>query len=276
MCCLVLRSNFALLLTIQFTLLISSLINIISLLLTTFDWTKVQGIAPWSHTGRPRTCLVPHFVSPFFSLLLLRLFLRLPPALFTPPPPSPLLHTFSSFLVRFSTLSAPSLFGFLLLFSSFFVSSFSSLGFHPRFSFFPSLPIFSPAFQSYCFLLYIFFSSSFFCCLGYFFFVFSSFIGRFFIPFCFPFIAFSLACLFLPPSLLFLLLFCFVPLFVFRYVFLHLPFACFCVIAVFGFVFRFYLLLPSFLPFACFCVLAVCGFIFRFYLLLPSFLPFRL
>ena len=58
MCCLVLRSNFALLLTIQFALLISSLINIISLLLTTFDWTEVQGIAPRSHTGRPRTCLV--------------------------------------------------------------------------------------------------------------------------------------------------------------------------------------------------------------------------
>ena len=48
----------ALLLTIQFTSLISSLINIISLLLTTFDWTKVRGIAPRSHTGRPRTCLV--------------------------------------------------------------------------------------------------------------------------------------------------------------------------------------------------------------------------
>ena len=57
-CCLVLRSNFALLLTIQFALLISSLINIISLLLTTFDWTKVRRIAPRSHTGRPRTCLV--------------------------------------------------------------------------------------------------------------------------------------------------------------------------------------------------------------------------
>ena len=42
-CCLVLRSNFALLLTIQFASLISSLINIISLLLTTFDWTKVRG-----------------------------------------------------------------------------------------------------------------------------------------------------------------------------------------------------------------------------------------
>ena len=41
-CCLVLRPNFALLLTIQFASLISSLINIISLLLTTFDWTKVE------------------------------------------------------------------------------------------------------------------------------------------------------------------------------------------------------------------------------------------
>ena len=41
-----------------FASLISSLINIISLLLTTFDWTKVRGIAPRSHTGRPRTCLV--------------------------------------------------------------------------------------------------------------------------------------------------------------------------------------------------------------------------
>ena len=57
-CCLVLRSNFALLLTIQFASLISSLINIICLLLTTFDWEKVRGIAPRSHTGRPRTCLV--------------------------------------------------------------------------------------------------------------------------------------------------------------------------------------------------------------------------
>ena len=57
-CCLVLWSNFALLLTIQFASLISSLINIISLLLTTFDWTKVRGIAPRSHTGRPRTYLV--------------------------------------------------------------------------------------------------------------------------------------------------------------------------------------------------------------------------
>ena len=37
-CCLVLRSNFALLLTIQFTSLISSLINIISLLLTTLEF----------------------------------------------------------------------------------------------------------------------------------------------------------------------------------------------------------------------------------------------
>ena len=40
MCCLVLRSNFALLLTIQFATLISSLINIISLLLTTFHLSK--------------------------------------------------------------------------------------------------------------------------------------------------------------------------------------------------------------------------------------------
>ena len=47
-----------LLLTIQFASLISSLINIISLLLTTFDWTKVRGIAPRSHTGQPRTCLI--------------------------------------------------------------------------------------------------------------------------------------------------------------------------------------------------------------------------
>ena len=34
-----------------FASLISSLINIISLLLTTFDWAKVWGIAPRSHTG---------------------------------------------------------------------------------------------------------------------------------------------------------------------------------------------------------------------------------
>ena len=45
-------------LTIQFASLISSLINIISLHLTTFHWAKVRGIAPRSHTGRPRTCLV--------------------------------------------------------------------------------------------------------------------------------------------------------------------------------------------------------------------------
>ena len=41
-----------------FASFISSLINIISLLLTTFDWTRVWGIAPRSHTGRPRTCFV--------------------------------------------------------------------------------------------------------------------------------------------------------------------------------------------------------------------------
>ena len=41
-----------------FASLISSLINIISLLLTMFDWTKVRGIAPRSRTGRQRTCLV--------------------------------------------------------------------------------------------------------------------------------------------------------------------------------------------------------------------------
>ena len=46
-----------------FASLISSLINIISLLLTTFDWTKVQGIAPRSHTGRPRTCLIIIIIS---------------------------------------------------------------------------------------------------------------------------------------------------------------------------------------------------------------------
>ena len=72
-CCLVLRSNFALLLTIQFALLISSLINIISLLLTTFDWTKVREIAPRSHTGRPRTCLVIFLVG---CLFVSRRFLR--------------------------------------------------------------------------------------------------------------------------------------------------------------------------------------------------------
>ena len=44
-----------------FASLISSLINIISLLLTKFDWTKVLGIAPQSHTGRPRTCLVSYY-----------------------------------------------------------------------------------------------------------------------------------------------------------------------------------------------------------------------
>ena len=60
MCCLVLRSNFALLLTIQFASLISSLINI-SLLLTTLVF-HLRGIAPRSHTGRPRTCFVDDLV----------------------------------------------------------------------------------------------------------------------------------------------------------------------------------------------------------------------
>ena len=56
-CCLVLRSNFALLFTIQFASLISSLINIISQLLTTLVF-HLRGIAPRLHTDRPRTCLV--------------------------------------------------------------------------------------------------------------------------------------------------------------------------------------------------------------------------
>ena len=77
MCCLVLRSNLALLLTIQFVSLISSLINIISLLLTTFDWTKVRGIAPRSHTGRPRTCLV--LVTLLVKILMNHVFLPLLP-----------------------------------------------------------------------------------------------------------------------------------------------------------------------------------------------------
>ena len=50
-----------------FTSLISSLINIISLLLTTFDWTKVRGIAPRSHTGRPKTCLVSHVLPKLYQ-----------------------------------------------------------------------------------------------------------------------------------------------------------------------------------------------------------------
>ena len=62
MCCLVLRSNFALLLTIQFASLFLFIYfffcHIISLLIITFDWTKVRGIAARSHTGRPKTCLV--------------------------------------------------------------------------------------------------------------------------------------------------------------------------------------------------------------------------
>ena len=74
MCCLVLQSNFALLLTIQFALLISSLINIIKsgchiVQLSRDAKVKMRqrslrrvfhfrGIATRSHTGRPRTCLV--------------------------------------------------------------------------------------------------------------------------------------------------------------------------------------------------------------------------
>ena len=74
-CCLVLRSNFALFLTMQFVLLISLLINIISLDVTSFNsavtlklkcgkvvcvvfFFHFRGIATRSHTGRPRTCLV--------------------------------------------------------------------------------------------------------------------------------------------------------------------------------------------------------------------------
>ena len=70
-----------------FASLISSLINIISLLLTTFDWTKVRGSAPRSHTGPPRTCLIsdprrgcymglPAFIFFFFFFLF---FLFFPP-----------------------------------------------------------------------------------------------------------------------------------------------------------------------------------------------------
>ena len=67
-------SNFALFLTMQFASLISSLINIISLDVKSFnsavmlklkcgkvvcvEFFHFRGIATRSHTGRPRTCLV--------------------------------------------------------------------------------------------------------------------------------------------------------------------------------------------------------------------------
>ena len=55
-CCLVLRSNFALLLTIQFA-------SIFFFFFSCHDFVRrrvfhLRGIAPRSHTGRPRTCLV--------------------------------------------------------------------------------------------------------------------------------------------------------------------------------------------------------------------------
>ena len=59
LCCLVLRSNFALLLTIQF----ASLFIYFFYFFFRHDFVRrivfhLRGIAPRSHTGRPRTCLV--------------------------------------------------------------------------------------------------------------------------------------------------------------------------------------------------------------------------
>ena len=114
----VLRSNSALLLTIQFASLISSLINIISLLLTTFDWTKVRGIAPRSHIGRPRTCLVFPLLSPrlrFFRLPFSSLVLLLsshvaslaPPVASFAPPVASLAPLVSSLASPVASLSRP-------------------------------------------------------------------------------------------------------------------------------------------------------------------------
>ena len=82
-----------------------------------------------------------------------------------------------------------------------------------------------------------------------------------------PFLLLSFNCLFLSLafsssftsfSLALLFLFLgFVSLSVFRCSFLHFPFACFCVLELYGLVFRFFLLLFSFSIFACFSVLTV-------------------
>ena len=155
------------------------------------------------------------------SSLLLLLFFRLHPTQLPPPPPI------------LSLVSAPSLVGFLLLSSFSFVSFSSSfsLGFPPCSSFYASLPLFSPAFETYCFLLYVFL-----CFLG-------SFFLRFFLlhrPFL-PSLLLSFSCLFLslvfsssfgPFSLALLSFISFFPLSVFRSVFLRFPFACICVLAV--------------------------------------------
>ena len=101
-----------------------------------------------------------------------------------------------------------------------------------------------------------------------------------------PFLLFSFSCLFLnlafsssfssfSLALLLSFLLGFPPLSVWRFVFLRFPFACFCVLAVCGFVFRFYLLLPSFSPLL---VSVFLRSVFRFSFLSasPFFLPFRL
>ena len=70
-CCLVLQSNFALLLTIQFASLISSLINIISLLLTTLEFFffmgsllgRIQDDREPEKVGEWRGVIVVHYLS---------------------------------------------------------------------------------------------------------------------------------------------------------------------------------------------------------------------
>ena len=262
MCCLVLRSNFALLLTIQFALLISSLINIISLDVALFNLAvtlklkcgivvcveffifegsllgRIQGdrepvsfmlyllysfyfsvvfifvyflsFSPLCfHCGFPSSSVSsfippPSFSSSFpFHFFLLARFIswgRLPdsscPALFSspsccsfssfgcpyspPPPPHPHPPLFRSFLVRFSLAFL------LLIFLSWLSSSFFILFFSSSFlSYFPIL-LFSPLCLLLLFLLLLLLRFLLF-------FVFSSSIGRFFISFCFPFLASSFA-----------------------------------------------------------------------------------
>ena len=115
----VLRSNFALFLTMQFASLISLLINIISLDVTSFN----SAVTLKLKCGK--VVCVEFFI----------------------------FGDRSSAAYRATENLSRSFFGFLLLL-------FSSLC--PLSSFFLSLPLFSPTFRSYCFLLCLFFSSSFF------------------------------------------------------------------------------------------------------------------
>ena len=181
-------------------------------------------------------CLFPRFL---LSLMLPLLFFRFPPATL-PPPPIPVFQLLPWSVFSFfspSSLSFSSrllLLAFLLVLLSLVLFLFCLLLSRPTiFSSTSSSPL--PSSASW----------------GLSFFVFSSSIGRFFLPFFFPFLASSFSLVFLPPPVPFLLLFSFLflsvfPLSVFLlcYVFLSFAFVCTCVLAICGFFF-----VSSFLPF---------------------------